>query len=337
MRRNVICCVIMMALLFAQALPVNAMTVYESDGIYHDEGYIFVGESHAVKSAIAFGDKASVLGNSLLLGNGETLTYELRWDDSVAVTPEGDANTFTMKGNLFFVFEGIAWGTDGAMQSSTDYIYSDGKGKQGRAVQKIHEIIDKNPNIAHWNIISMHGASAAGKGKAAADSCASSYKNWVAYEFPEADCYFLSVATMIKFYRRIPDKKVYNDTLAAAFPDAFLDYTDFYEERNPDRLVDTIHWDDATYIDLLTDVILQIGQRRVSQDTITQMQEILYTNDTCVIYSEPSLESTIILPACEKGIPILVTGRTGNGFYQISLGEGVYYIPETGLTADIGE
>ena len=81
MRRNVICCVIMMALLFAQALPVNAMTVYESDGIYHDEGYIFVGESHAVKSAIAFGDKASVLGNSLLLGNGETLTYELRWDE----------------------------------------------------------------------------------------------------------------------------------------------------------------------------------------------------------------------------------------------------------------
>ena len=116
MRRNVICCVIMMALLFAQALPVNAMTVYESDGIYHDEGYIFVGESHAVKSAIAFGDKASVLGNSLLLGNGETLTYELRWDDSVAVTPEGGANTFTMKGNLFFVFEGIAWGTDGAIK-----------------------------------------------------------------------------------------------------------------------------------------------------------------------------------------------------------------------------
>lgn len=261
-KRNVICCIMIAIVLSVQVMPVQAMTAYESDGIYHDEGYIFVGESHAVKSAIAIGNMAVASGNSFSLGNGENITYELRWDDSGEVTPEGGANTFTMKGNLFFVFEGIAWGTDGATQSKTDYIYSDGKGKQGRAVQKIHEIMNTNPNIAHWNIISMHGAAAARQGKAAADICAASYKNWVAYEFPQADCYFLSVATMIKNYRRISDRDVYNNTLAAALPDAFLDYTDFYEARNPDRLVDTIHWDDATYIDLFTDVLLKIGQRR---------------------------------------------------------------------------
>lgn len=45
----------------------------------------------------------------------------------------------------------------------------------------------------------------------------------------------------------------------------------------------------------------------------------------------------MILPSCEKGIPIQVTGRTDNGFYRISLGGGVYFIPETGLAANVGE
>lgn len=88
-KRNVICCIMIAIVLSAQVMPVQAMTAYESDGIYHDEGYIFVGESHAVKSAIAIGNMAVASGNSFSLGNGENITYELRWDDSGEVTPEG--------------------------------------------------------------------------------------------------------------------------------------------------------------------------------------------------------------------------------------------------------
>lgn len=56
-----------------------------------------------------------------------------------------------MKGNLFFVFEGNNGGVDDVRQTSQQYIYSDGKGKQGRGVQKIHEIINTNPTIAVEN------------------------------------------------------------------------------------------------------------------------------------------------------------------------------------------
>ena len=56
-----------------------------------------------------------------------------------------------MKGNLFFVFEGNNGGVDDVRQTSQQYIYSDGKGKQGRGVKKIHEIINTNPTIAVEN------------------------------------------------------------------------------------------------------------------------------------------------------------------------------------------
>lgn len=249
-----------------------------------------------------------------------------------------------MKGNLFFVYEGGAGKNDPAIQCSYQYIYSDGKGKMGRGVEKIHEIINMNPNIAHWNIISMAGASSAGKGKKVADICADSYSNWIEYEFPEADCYFLSVSTMTKHYKGVKDKNVYNNTLAAALPDHFLDYTDFYMQRFPERTIDTIHWDNDTYIDLITDVFLKIDQKRKEESvpeipayTVSDTEAVFYTNDETVIYAEPLQESAVILSECEAGLPILVTGVTDNGYFRISLGELVGYVPISGLTAGIGE
>lgn len=319
-------------------LPVHAMTVYESDGIVHEEGYIIIGESHAINTARVIGDRAEAAGNTFQWG-GTDISYEFQWDGSIEVTPEGLPNTFRMKGNLFVVFEGISQKTDAKTQCSYEYIYSDGKGTQGRGVQKIHEIIDGNPNILHWNIISMCGASSAGKGKAVADMCAASYRNWIAYEFPEADCYFLSIATNKKYYRHLQDRDVYNRTLAAAFPEEFLDYSDFYAERYPERLVDTIHWDDETYVDLIEDVLWKIEERRsaekpdsITEYTVTALQDILYTNDKTVVYDCPDLRGRVILNSCSGGLPVQITGMTDNRFYQIDLGGAVYYVPETGLS-----
>lgn len=244
-----------LAIVMQPVASVNALTVYESDGIYHEEGYIFVGESHSVASSYA----AAIYAEAL----GEDISYAYRLDSSKEVTEQGKGNTFTMKGNLFFVFEGNS-NENGSLQTSRGYIYSDGAGNRGRAVEKVHEIINQNPNVSHWNIISMQGAAAAGEGtKEVAEYYASSYRNWIEYEFPQADCYFLSIATMTKYYALVPDKNIFNNTLAAAFPDRFFDYTDFYAQRNPQRLVDEIHWDYDTYFELVADVIEKVKEKQV--------------------------------------------------------------------------
>ena len=329
MQRTVLAYLLILLVIGQAVLPVNAMTVYESDGVYHEEGYIFIGESHSVLAAHAVGMKADEVGNVFHLGDNMDISYVHRWDSSREVTKDGSSNTFTMRGNLFFVFEGNNAGVDDVLQTSKEYIYSDGNGKRGRGVEKIHEIIDSNPNIAHWNIISLHGAVSAAKGsKEIANYYVNSYRNWMTYEFPDADCYFLSVATMTKYYKATSDKKVFNNTVRAAFPDAFLDYTDFYAARSPQRMIDTIHWDHDTYMDLIADVIRKTGQKRQEPDetqvtevvvefTVTEVQAVLYTNDRTVIYVQPSLESSVILPSCEAGIPIQVTGITSNGFFRV--------------------
>ncbi len=348
-QRTVVAYLLILLIVGQAVLPVNAMTVYESDGVYHEEGYIFIGESHSVMAAHAVGMKADEAGNVFHLGDNIDVSYVHLWDSSREVTKDGSGNTFTMRGNLFFVFEGNNPGVDDVLQTSKEYIYSDGNGKRGRGVEKIHEIINNNPNIAHWNIISFHGAVSAAKGsKEIADYYVNSYRNWMTYEFPDADCYFLSVATMTQYYKATSDKNVFNNTVRAAFPDEFLDYTDFYAARSPQRMIDTIHWDHDTYMDLIADVIRKIGQKRqepdetqmtevVAEFTITEVQAVLYTNDMTVIYAQPSLESSVILPACEAGIPIQVTGITSNGFFRVCVspdgtnsyiaGEGLVTMP----------
>lgn len=310
-------------------LPVSAVTVYESDGVYHEEGYIVIGESHSVLAAHAMGIKANEVGNVFHVGENADILYVHQWDGSRGVTKSGSDNTFTMRGNLFFVFEGNNAGVDDVIQTSKEYIYSDGNGKRGRGVEKIHEIIDCNPNIAHWNTISIHGGVAASKGsKEIANYYVDSYRNWMTYEFPDADCYFLSVATMTRYYRPTRDKKVFNDTLQSAFPDAFLDYTDFYAARSPQRMIDTIHWDHETYAELILDVLQNVTAKRQEQCqeqlqntpiefTVTEVQAVLCTNDRTVIYEQPSPGSNVILPSCEAGIPIQVTGITSNGFFRV--------------------
>ena len=333
-----------------QSFTVSAMTVFESDGMHHEEGYIVIGESHNGLAAHALGMKAQETNNVISLGENNDIYYEFRWDSSREVTNDGKANTFIMKGNMFFVFEGINAGVDDVCQTSQQYIYSDGKGGRGKGVQKIHEILNTNPNIAHWNIISFHGAVSASKGsKQIADFYVNSYRNWINYEFPEADCYFLSVSTMTKYYRSTPDRKVFNNTIKAAFPNQFLDYTDFYAARTSKRMVDTIHFDHATYVELFTDVILRISQMRQNAEqsqtpeeapkvpvefTVTEVQAVLGTNEQTVIYAQPSLDSNVLFASCEIGLPIQVTGITSNGFFRICVSpDGAEsYVAGDGLT-----
>ncbi|MDE7274394.1 MAG: hypothetical protein K2N95_15310 [Lachnospiraceae bacterium] len=137
-----------MALVFAVLPCVNAkaVTFYESDGASYEEGYIFVGESHMGITSTHILDDTDHSG---MIPGLDGVLFNLEWEG-------GLYGSYRMKGNLFFVFGGTNAQNEEATQTSKDYIYSDGKGQRGLAVTKIHEIMDKNPNIAHWNIISYH-------------------------------------------------------------------------------------------------------------------------------------------------------------------------------------
>ncbi|MDE7274391.1 MAG: hypothetical protein K2N95_15295 [Lachnospiraceae bacterium] len=141
---------------------VFATTSYESDGVAYKEGYIFVGESHInIACTHVYSDAVDESGN---LPGVENVHYELVWTYDIGDQP-GNPNRYIMKGNLFFVFGGLGPNdsNETTLQTSKEYIYSDGQGQHGVAVTKIHEIMENNPNIAHWNIISWHGAVQAAK------------------------------------------------------------------------------------------------------------------------------------------------------------------------------
>ncbi len=336
----VVSVVLLLTVLFGSGTTASALTIYKSDGVYHEEGYIFVGESHSVIASHAVGFET--VGNGGVWDYGGTIPviYGYIWDGSRSVTQDGSPNTFTMMGNLFFVFEGNDNEEEIFVQMSKNYIYSDGMGTRGRGVEKIHEIMDANPNIAHWNIISFHGANAALEDSPAVGSFyVNSYRNWINYEFPEADCYFMSIGTMKKYYRGVRHKDAINNALVAAFPDRFLDYTAFYAERCPDRMIDTVHWDDGTYVDLLSDVLVTIQQKQqastkkipvLSDLTIEEVQELCFTTDRTVLYSQPG-NGVVVCPFCLPDLPVMVTGITNNGYFRVVIDGKEYFTLTDGL------
>ncbi|MFG6367608.1 MAG: hypothetical protein K1W16_04160 [Lachnospiraceae bacterium] len=336
-----ISCLMLWILMIFPELSANAVCFYESDGIYHREGYIFVGESHVYLSAAVMNSVTDLEGYIEELND---VRYFYKNDKSISQDQYGNPNTMYMKGNLFFVYEGLNIPEERSTQLDRSYIYSDGKGARGRAVQKIHDIMNGNPNIEHWNIISFQGAlEAKTRSSKSSSYYVKSYRNWIDYEFPDADCYFISIPTLTGWYDHVKDANAINNALAQAFPEQYLDYTAFLRERYPQEMIDPtlktddIHWNNDTYIALTKDVLRQIQERRgidtqTQNITVFEMQAVLYTNDKTVIYLQPNLTKNILLPSCSADLPVQVTGKTENGFYQIMLDQLTCYVPETGLS-----
>lgn len=266
--RHVVSCVMCCVLAMVPLLQAKAVTLYESDWTYHKEGYIFVGESHVYLSAAVMNSITDAEG---YVEGLDDVRYFYRNDKSISEDQYGNPNTMYMKGNLFFVYEGLNIPGERTTQLDKSYIYSDGKGAMGRVVQKIHEIMDSNLNIAHWNIISYQGALEARiRSSKVSQYYVDSYRNWIEYEFPDADCYFLSISTMTGWYDKVKDADAINNALKAAFPEQYLDYTDFFSARfpqgmhDPTQKTDDIHWSDDTYIAVITDVVKNIQQNNGS-------------------------------------------------------------------------
>lgn len=66
--------------------------------------------------------------------------------------------------------------------------------------------------------------------------------------------------------------------------------------------------------------------------TITQANMVMYSNEGTVVYAQADFASQIIT-IMNADLPVQVTGITSNGWYQISTGMAIYYIPAEGLHA----
>lgn len=109
-------------------LTAEAMTIYESDGCSHAEGYIFIGECHSHLASLAMAEKVQEDGTVPGLWD---VAYFFRQDWSLSEGDNGEANTMYMKGNLFFVYESVWRLDESKIQTSKEYIYSDGMGNRG--------------------------------------------------------------------------------------------------------------------------------------------------------------------------------------------------------------
>lgn len=64
--------------------------------------------------------------------------------------------------------------------------------------------------------------------------------------------------------------------------------------------------------------------------TITAANMVLYSNEGTVVYAQADFASQIIT-VMNGDLPVQVTGMTSNGWYQITTGMAIYYIPANGL------
>lgn len=66
--------------------------------------------------------------------------------------------------------------------------------------------------------------------------------------------------------------------------------------------------------------------------TVTAAEAVLYTNENTVILADAD-DSTVVLPEVAADLPILVTGVTSNGYFQINLDGQTFYIQGIGLSS----
>lgn len=66
--------------------------------------------------------------------------------------------------------------------------------------------------------------------------------------------------------------------------------------------------------------------------SVTPANAVFYTNAETVVLADAAENAQVILPECEAGLPIQVTGVTSNGYWQIMLGDATYYVVGAGLS-----
>lgn len=71
---------------------------------------------------------------------------------------------------------------------------------------------------------------------------------------------------------------------------------------------------------------------QAAEFTVAPVEAVLYTNENTVILADAD-NNTVVLPEVAADLPILVTGITSNGYFQINLNGQTFYIHGVGLSA----
>lgn len=72
-------------------------------------------------------------------------------------------------------------------------------------------------------------------------------------------------------------------------------------------------------------------EAQAAEYTVTAAEAVLYTNENTVILADAD-DNTIVLPEVAANLPILVTGVTSNGYFQINIDGQIFYIHGIGLS-----
>lgn len=78
---------------------------------------------------------------------------------------------------------------------------------------------------------------------------------------------------------------------------------------------------------------IPVVETRAAEFTVTPAEAILYTNDNTVILADAD-DSTVVLSEVAEDLPILVTGVTSNGYFQIDLDGQTFYVYGIGLSTE---
>ena len=85
-------------------------------------------------------------------------------------------------------------------------------------------------------------------------------------------------------------------------------------------------------VSIFTGVMLLGMTAFATEYSVTPANAVFYTNGETVVLADAAADAQVILPGCEAGLPIQVTGVTSNGYWQIVLGDATYYVVGAGLS-----
>lgn len=85
-------------------------------------------------------------------------------------------------------------------------------------------------------------------------------------------------------------------------------------------------------LSVLTGAMLLGMTAFAAEYSVTPANAVFYTNKETIVLADAAENAQVILPECEAGLPILVTGVTSNGYWQIVLGDATYYVVGAGLS-----
>lgn len=188
--------------------------------------------------------------------------------DSHTVVTDGQGYTalgstlpdIKVKENLFFVHTYLD-----PVMGTYDWFANEGP-------VRIRQVIDENPSINKWSIISIHGTSMVIV-PGVTELYIATYNQWIEDTFKDCEIYIVSIPPLDEeeWVVRHPDfperhnkeVKEFNEIIKSNFPERYFDYYDWFIENG--EFQDEIHYIGETYRNMFDEVIAKINEGSIGE------------------------------------------------------------------------